>query len=185
MRVLSSVLGSLVQSSRHSSRSSSRANRSPRHGFGSAKTAYGASAGSTGWELLEHGSHGAALHAFARDAERHPGDGVPKVGYALAAAEVGELEAATWAMRRVYRLDPGAAARAPVGHGLDPRVRGLIHRYRERARHGGPTGDSAFMVAALHHILGEDEAAHEALRDVRGHADDAPSTVALVRALER
>lgn len=139
---------------------------------------------SEGWDLLADGSHGSALHAFARSAERQPRDGVPKVGYSLAAAEVGELEGAAWAMRRVFRIDPEAAHRAPVDHRLEPRVRDLIRRYRDRARHERHASDAAFMVAALHHLLGEDDHAHEALRESRDYDDGRASTVALIRSLD-
>jgi len=212
MRVLTSVLAPLVSSRRHRSTSTFSSLRSSRHGLSGRGDAlhrgtgrsvgraahrsethadpghapgYSEHAGhGEGWELLADGAHGPALHAFARRAERRPGDGVPKVGYALTAAEAGELEGAAWAMRRVFRIDPDAAHRAPVDHRLEPRVRDLIHRYRDRLRHDRHAADSAFMVAALHHLLGEDHHAHEALRASRDYDDGRASTVALIRSLE-
>jgi len=212
IRALTSVLAPLVSSRRHRSTSTFSSLRSSRHGLSSRGGALhrrtGLSAGRTshrsephgdpghdagysehaghseGWELLAEGAHGPALHAFARRAERRPGDGVPKLGYALAAAEAGELEGAAWAMRRVFRIDPDAAHRAPVDHRLEPRVRDLIHRYRDRLRHDRHAADSSFMVAALHHLLGEDDHAHEALRESRDYDDGRASTVALIRSLD-
>ena len=125
-----------------------------------------------GWVHLREGRPDTALQVFAREAPLHPNDGVIKVGYALASAARGDRSRGVWAMRRALRIDP------KVLHyiHLDDQLRSFVRRLVDtNARYP----DQAFMVAALHYLLRNREAAQEAIH--RAGRDGAASTKNLAR----
>jgi len=136
-----------------------------------------------GWSALLAGEGRDAMKAFAIEAERHPQRGLPKVGFALAAAMAGDHDRAYWAMRRALRYDADALAQAP----LDPALREQLYDWAteqaeraEQQRNGG----AAFMAAAYAYLAGEHEEArrYADLADRYGH--EGSSVAALKRVLD-
>jgi len=118
-----------------------------------------------GWQLLKDNHPNDALNAFAIEAQDHPAKGMPKVGYALASAETGQLDRGVWAMRRALRFDPESLHYMTVDKSLQPRIQELIHRYDYDAASAKAT-DAAFMRASLHYLLRESADAKKAMDQV-------------------
>jgi len=128
-----------------------------------------------GWQLLKDNHPNDALNAFAIEAQNHPTKGMPKVGYALASAETGQLDRGVWAMRRALRFDPESLHYIAMDQPLKTKIRALIHRYDYNSTSAKST-DAAFMRASLHYLIREStEAKHAMDQMVQAH-DDAIST---------
>ncbi len=127
-----------------------------------------------GWKLLKEHRPDDALNAFAIEAQEHPTRGMPKVGYALAAAENGQLDRGVWAMRRALRFEPEALHYMNVDKQLQKSIRELIHRYDYDSASEKAT-DAAFMRAALHYLLREDKKARAAMDQALRVRDDSAS----------
>jgi hypothetical protein len=61
-----------------------------------------------GWNALSGGNAGFALDIFAIQSQEDMGNGVPRIGFALAAAANGELDRGARAMRKAISIDPDA-----------------------------------------------------------------------------
>jgi len=108
-----------------------------------------------GWQLLAAGRGEDARYYFGDQARLNPTDGVPKLGYALAAAVSGDFVRAEWAMRRAFNVDPASLHYVefdePVKAGMDQ----LVVNYQSRMNASGTNAGDAFMLAALN-FLGHD-----------------------------
>ena len=116
-----------------------------------------------GWTLLAQGRPSDALQVFSRQAVNNPAKGGPKVGYGLAAASTGDLARGTWAMRRAIRIDPAALHYITLDDALRPRVNELITRYASEAERSGSSQEAAFMLASLHYLAGDTDAARASI----------------------
>jgi len=128
----------------------------------------------SGWQHLAEQRFESALRAFAAQALEDPENGVPKVGYALAAASAGDLERGVWAMRRAMRIGPDSLHYLDIDEHLRAVVERLIERYRP-AR----DADGSFMVASLAYVAGDEQTARSSLAAALEAGDDAPSTTNL------
>jgi len=127
-----------------------------------------------GWRPLADGRYVQALTVFAGAARRAPGDGAPKVGFALSAAGSGDLGRGVWAMRRALRIDPKALAYIGVDTGVRERIAAIAADYADAGPGSAP--DAAFMAAALNYLLGDLKAAAAALDRAQAGGDGSPST---------
>lgn len=134
----------------------------------------------SGWALLEDGEARKALQVFTDEARSNPDAGMPKVGYALAAAALGDWKRGVWAMRRAARIDADALHYVAIGGELRQVVSRLIEDYGDEQYHRLPTKDAAFMRAALYYLLHEIAFAREALQT----RDNRESTRNLSRLIE-
>jgi len=130
---------------------------------------------SDGWKLLRDNHPNDALNAFAIEARNHPAKGMPKVGYALASAETGQLDRGVWAMRRALRFDPESLHYMTVDQTMRIRIRALIHRYDYDSSSAKAT-DAAFMRASLHYLLRESAEARHAMDQAMQANDDTVSS---------
>lgn len=137
-----------------------------------------------GWNLLRRGRAAEAADTFGRLAQASPTAGMPKVGYALAAAELGRLDKGIWAMRRALRQDPESLQYVTIDHQLQPKVEAMIKRYQQSDRYDD-SSDGAFMVAALLYLLGEMDAAQEAMERDSNSYDTYTSAKNLKRLIEQ
>ncbi len=117
-----------------------------------------------GWKLFGDGKPYDALRVFAQEATDDAKDGVAKVGVALAAADTGDLARGVWSMRRALRVDPEGLRYVPIDRRSAGRVRQLMVEYRKEQSAPEKRRDHAFMLAALHYLLDEDEAARDEVR---------------------
>jgi len=132
------------------------------------------------WALLSSGQPFAALQAFATVAQADPRNGVPKVGYALAAALSGDAGRAVWAMRRAFRIDPDGLRYVEIDADLSARVQDLLAQYGE----SHATADEAFMAGALHFLLGDGPASGAAVKAAIDRGDESESTRQLQRLVQ-
>ncbi|MFQ5785191.1 MAG: hypothetical protein ACE5H8_10255, partial [Alphaproteobacteria bacterium] len=123
------------------------------------------------------GGYEQALSNFARQANGHPSQGLPKVGYALSAALAGDLGRGVWAMRRALRIDPHAVHYVYIGDTLRPKVEYLVGRYRSRSDRGDE--GATFMLASLHYLLRDTASARDEIDLAVANGDRNPSTVNL------
>lgn len=132
-----------------------------------------------GWARLEAGHYSEASSAFAGEAQRHPTKGAPKVGYALAAAATGDHQRGAWAMRRAFRIDADAAHYITLTESLRPRIEQILNRYQDTLDSSGYDHDTAFMVGALHYLLGNADSARTSIEAAFRNGDRTPSTINL------
>ncbi len=139
---------------------------------------YGASGvvSGAGWSLLSSGHSSSALTAFAQEAESSPSKAAPKVGYSLASALQDDLAGGIWAMRRAFEFDPEGAHYVVIDKRLRSKVDQLIGRYRGLSYKNGEDPDPAFMLAALHYLLHDVDAARAAINQALAHGDKIRST---------
>lgn len=116
-----------------------------------------------GWALLADGRYRDARSIFGQEAQSDPRNGGPKVGYALSAAAMGDLDRGAWAMRRALSMDPDALHYLTIDATLRPRLEEIMDRYRDNAYPTVDKANSAFMLASMHYLLGDIEAAQSAI----------------------
>ena len=137
-----------------------------------------------GWNLLRRGRPAEAADVFGRLCQASPSEGMPKVGYALAAAELGRLDKGIWAMRRALREDPESLQYVTIDQQLQPKVEAMLKRYQQSDKFDD-SSDGAFMVAALHYLLGDMAAAQKAMERGGGSHDTYTSAANLKRLIEQ
>ena len=128
------------------------------------------------WTLLASGSDRAALRQFARLAGRQPDDLMPKIGYSLSAAGMGDLSNAARAMRRVLRMDSDALREVELEHRLRLRLETMRTDYLRRLARFDHDRDGAIMLATMCYLLREDETARHAIRYLRAARANGPET---------
>jgi hypothetical protein len=131
------------------------------------------------WDLLAEGRPGAAQDAFDCLAEALPDDGLPLVGYALAAAVLDLNETAIEAMRDALYVDPDSLRYVPDDERLHQQMVTLAERFEHRARQQYGDADALFMVAALRYLLDQLPAAYYAIDVAITIGDEDPSTLSL------
>ena len=134
-----------------------------------------------GWLLLNEGDADEALQFFSQQAQNNPSRGIPKIGYAIAVAETGNLTDGVRAMRRALRIDPSALHYLTIDPKLRPTVEGLIEHYAHFANESADDPDPPFMIAALRYLLREPEVANHAMLQAVSAGDRSESTINLDR----
>ncbi len=119
---------------------------------------------SYGWNLLRENRPTEALQAFGQLAQANPSKGTPKVGYALASAELGRLDKGIWAMRRALRIDPKALHYVNLDEELRLMVEKLAERYEQSRQFSERDSGRSFMLAAMYYLLGDLDAGQEAIQ---------------------
>ncbi len=130
----------------------------------------------TGWQRLAEGHDADALYLFRRESEADPQRALPKVGYSLAAAALGELGNSVWAMRRALTTDPESFPDVPVSEGVRALLGELIERFLPKPHYESGDMDDYFMLAALHYLAGELPEARIAIGRAVQKADTSAST---------
>ncbi|MCP3902138.1 MAG: hypothetical protein GY715_00765 [Planctomycetes bacterium] len=124
-----------------------------------------------GWALLGDGEGVRALGRFTARLLTAPTDGEALVGFALAASMIGDDEAAIRSMRSALRSDPATVVALSVNEELGSHVRKAITRYEALAE-ADSGGSAQLMTAALHYLLGENDAARASLGKLDGRRVD-------------
>ena len=149
---------------------------------GHKKRPYAGASLDNGWDLLAGDRAGDALHHFSAAAQANPASGLPKVGLAMAAADLGHLGRGVRAMRRAMRVDPDAIHYVDGQNGLRYKVEHLIQRYQGSDLYSAGDADAYFMLAALHYILDDLQASKKYAEQA---GDGATSTRNLYRLIDR
>jgi len=152
----------------------------PPEALDAAATDHGAAATQPVWDLLREGRSAEALTAFSQVGQAIRAAGVPKIGAALSLAMLEQFDRGAWAMRRAVRLDPEAVAHVPVDDALRERLDRLVQQYRRSEHHGILAKDATFMLAVLHGLCGEWDAAHEMI-DLAREVGDTSEAAAVYR----
>ncbi len=137
------------------------------------------------WALLASDRPQDALQEFALQAAGEPTKGAPKIGYALASAMAGDLAKGAWAMRRALHIDADAMHYVEIDQQLRPRVEQLADEYQEAQDPPTANSDMTFMLAALRYLLGNVDAAHDAMRRLVHEGDSSTSARNLRQLIEK
>ncbi len=132
-----------------------------------------------GWSLLGNNQASAALADFGRQAQASPSKGDPKVGYALASADLGHLDKGVWAMRRALKIDPNALHYVALDQHLDAKVQQIIQQYEKQQAYSSRDADTAFMLASLHFLRRDMKAARNHIHQAMRAEDRSTSTINL------
>lgn len=115
------------------------------------------------WVLLESGEFERASRLFGAKAAADKADAPSRVGYALAAAALGQHDTAAWALRRAFAADAEAVGFIPLGAAMSARLEALASGVREAAEAGrGP--DRWFLLASIEYLRHRTEDSAGALR---------------------
>lgn len=137
-----------------------------------------------GWRLLAQNNPREALDVFTTQVAQRPKDGVSKVGYALSAAMLNDLNKAAWTMRRAFRIDPDSLHYLKIDTLLRTSIDTLLVEYHNQLNYaqGNRHFDVAFMIAALNYLIHEKDAARVAIEEsVDKLGDNSPSAINLQR----
>jgi hypothetical protein len=137
-----------------------------------------------GWNLLREDRAAEALQAFGYYAQANPSEGMPKVGYALALAELGRLEKGIRAMRRALQENPEALPYVAIDEKLRPKVERTKGRYEQADRFFENDPGGSFMLAALYYLLDDLDAAQKAMERNIDSSDTSTSAKNLKRLIE-
>jgi hypothetical protein len=124
-----------------------------------------------GWDLLVRGDISAAINEFIEETSMQPGHATPRVGFALCAAFQNDDDAAIWAMKRAFSIDSETLLRFAGSEDVNDEIRGLMSRYLARISTDESDNEAQFMVAALHFLLGENDASGTSIDTVLASGD--------------
>ncbi|MCG8380010.1 MAG: hypothetical protein MI865_11130 [Proteobacteria bacterium] len=127
------------------------------------------------WTTLINGYSRDALGQFGNEAQKYPNAGLPKAGFALAAASSGNLDKGIRAMRRAFQYDPNSLHQLSKDSRLQQTLDKLIAKYEYPLQHKGNHADEAFMVAALNYLKGDYAAAKQAVAIAKKYNDNSQS----------
>ena len=137
-----------------------------------------------GWNLLREDRPAEALQAFGHYAQANPTEGTPKVGYALALAELGRLDNGIRAMRRALQENPEALPYVAIDGKLRPKLERVKGRYEQSEQFFGNDPGGSFMLAALYYLLDDMDAAQKAMERNIDSYDTSTSAINLKRLIE-
>ena len=103
-----------------------------------------------GWEWLAKGDAGYALDIFAVQSQQNLNSGKPKVGFAIAAATMGEKERAIRFMRKAVRIDASALNRVDIKT-IEPTIKQITENYQSNKNNTNDV-DASFMIATLSYL---------------------------------
>lgn len=125
-----------------------------------------------GWKHLKSGHAGQAMKIFAIQSQQNLNTGVPRVGFALAAATNGELDRGIWSMRRAVKMDPGSLDQIAIDDQLEPLIEELNKKYKSGIIDNPEQTHVSFMIAALSYLQQDYSTAQNYIVDT----DLSPST---------
>jgi hypothetical protein len=129
---------------------------------------------SYGWDLIKKGRSHTALDVFGEIANSYPTSGGPKLGYAIAAADSGQLSKSVWAMRRALEFDSEFFSLFSMDKRLERKLVRLTSKYRGYS-HGLQEHDAHFMLASLYYLLGNHLECLQAIERNKKANDYSPS----------
>jgi hypothetical protein len=127
-----------------------------------------------GWDWLAKGNANYALDIFAVQSQQSLNSGIPKVGFAIAAATNGDMDRATRAMRKAIRIDAAALDKININN-IKPDLEALSESYKLMLNGNKNNTDNAFMVAALSYLQKD----YAIANDIISENDQRQSTINL------
>lgn len=119
-----------------------------------------APASTDGWDLLVDGNAREARRAFDRAKGAHHNDGLPKIGYAIAAGLLSRYDDAVSSMRSALRTDPESLNEVPENAQLDQQLRQLLEYFIDRTKSSSDDIDALFMTSVLRYLAGDEALAY-------------------------
>ncbi len=137
---------------------------------------HGALITARGWTAFADGRFVEAADRFTDAIDDHPSLGIPRIGYALTAARLGDLPNGVRAMREALHYDPKALNYVPSNELIDAKIDHLIQKYKDVLDQSRSEADPAFMLAALDYLRGHVKNARNLLDLAIRSGDDSVST---------
>ncbi len=135
-------------------------------------------AGAAGWQKLDAQRPVEAMQIFAVQSQQQLRAGLPRVGFALAAALNGELDRGIWSMRQAMQREASALNQLTVTESLAKQLQ-LLHQNYASTDVTTPEHD-AFMLAALSYLQQD----YTEARQYLDQADNSTSSRALRKLIE-
>ena len=132
-----------------------------------------------GWDWLAKGNAEYALDIFAIQSQQNLNSGIPKVGFAIAAAINGDMDRATRAMRKAIRVDATALDKININN-LRPTIKTLSENYKLNLNTNN-NADNAFMIAALSYLQQD----YETASNIISENDQSQSAINLRRLITK
>jgi hypothetical protein len=107
-----------------------------------------------GWNSLANGNTSFALDVFAVQAQQNLGSGVPRIGFALAAASMNQKQRAISSMRKAVRTDANALNNINTST-IKPLIEELTKNYQLSLISDQSNKNTAFMIASLAYLSGD------------------------------
>ena len=104
-----------------------------------------------GWGWLAKGNASYALDIFAIQSQQDMNSGIPRVGFAIAAATNGEMDRATRAMRKAIRIDANALDKININN-IRSKIETLSEDYKLMLKNNKNNPDNFFMVATFSYL---------------------------------
>ena len=117
-----------------------------------------------GWDRLANGNEDYALDIFAIQSQQNLNSGVPKVGFAIAAATNGETDRAIRAMRKAIRVDAAALDKININN-IESTIETLSKNYTLILNNNKNNIDNAFMAAVLSYLKQDFKTANKLIAD--------------------
>ena len=124
------------------------------------------------WAALADGRFTEAADIFTDKIDDHPSLGLPRIGYAITAARLGDLPTGVRAMREALHYDPRALNYVPRNELLDAKIANVLDRYRSSFERSENQAGPAFMIACLEYMRGHKVKAISALDTALKNGDD-------------
>lgn len=133
-----------------------------------------------GWALLDSGDFKEASKVFAVQAASGENNGSARVGYALSATMLGDMDTAAWAMRRAFVANADAVGFVPLGESMTARLEEAANTVRARAEQGRDA-DRWFLLASIEYLRRKTDDSAAALAKAVAMGDAHQSTESLIR----
>ena len=115
-----------------------------------------------GWDWLAKGYANYALDIFAIQSQQNLNSGIPKVGFAIAAATIGDKDRATRAMRKAIRVDAAVLDKININN-IKSTIENLSENYKSNSKINN--NDNAFMMATLSYLQQDYASADELISE--------------------
>lgn len=112
-----------------------------------------------GWTYLAQGQSRLAIDEFIKEITANTNAGIPKLGFALATAELGDTEQAVWALRRAFEFDPDSVSDVVLDGELRPMLQRMTSRYEQEVENSGTNENNTLLLATLYQLRGDVEGA--------------------------
>ena len=116
-----------------------------------------------GWEALNNGNHQTAMRIFAIQSQQAPGNGIPKIGFALSAAATGELERGIWSMQKALKYDPYSLTNVSFADESKLLLDDIHSKYQQKSESTSNREYYYFMMATISYLNNDMETARKEL----------------------
>ena len=112
-----------------------------------------------GWKYLADGRSHEAISEFIKEITADTKAGAPKLGFALATAQLGDTKQAVWALRRAFEFDPEGVSDVVLDGELRPALQLITTKYEQEVEATGTNQNNSLLLATLYQLQGDIEGA--------------------------